>query len=324
MTRPDLSRPADPADSGPSAPPPAPGRVAWARRLRLIGLGAAAAIGFGVSFPLNHVAVEAASPLAVAFLRSLVAAPALALALAAMGVAPPRGRRQWGACLLLGSLSTALPFVLLAWGQSMIGGGLGGVVFATIPVLVVLMTPLIPPHPRIEAARLPGCVVGLAGVALATGGGGEGAALGVALTFLSAASLALGSILVQRFPDLDPRTLTLGQVTCGALILAPAVALAPGVSLWPALAPAPLAAIAANGILSTAAAMAAMYMLIREAGPASAATINFFTPLIAIAISALTLGEALSPALLVAFALVVLGAWLVARKGARGRQPAMR
>ena len=106
---------------------------------------------------------------------------------------------------------------------------------------------------------------------------------------------------------------SLGQVLCGALMLTPVALLWPGVSLAPAFQPRIFAAIAANGILSTAAAMCAMYMLIRAAGPASAATINFFTPLIAIVVSALTLGEPLSPVLLAAFALVALGAWLVAR-----------
>ncbi len=284
-----------------------------AHRLRLVALGAVAAIGFGVSFPLNHVAVEAASPVVVALLRAWIAAPALVLAFAAMGVPLPRSARAWGASLLLGAFSTAIPFILLAAGQALIGGGLGGVVFATIPLIVVLAAPLLPPFPRLEARRLPGCAVGLAGVTLATGGGGEGAVLGVAMTFAAAASLAVGSILLQRFPDLDPRTLTLGQVLCGAAMLTPVTLLWPGVSLAEAFAPVPLAAIAANGILSTAAAMCAMYMLIRAAGPASAATINFFTPLIAIVVSALTLGEPLSPVLLAAFALVALGAWLVAR-----------
>ncbi|MDF2234450.1 DMT family transporter [Albimonas sp. CAU 1670] len=298
-------------------PPPPPATTAEggaAHRLRLVALGAVAALGFGVSFPLNHVAVEAASPIAVAMLRALVAAPALALGLRLMGVPAPRGARAWRASLLLGALSTAIPFILLAAGQALIGGGLGGVVFATIPMIVVLAAPLLPPFPRIEARRLPGCAVGLAGVTLATGGGGEGAALGVAMTFAAAACLAVGSILLQRFPDLDPRSLTLGQVTCGAAMLVPTALLWPGVQIGPALAPVPFAAIAANGILSTAAAMCAMYMLIRAAGPASAATINFYTPLIAIVVSAATLGEPLSPILLAAFGLVTLGAWLVARR----------
>ena len=292
---------------------PADAPAGLARRLRLLALGAVAAVGFGVSFTLNHVAVEAASPLAVALLRAWVAAPALALGFLAMGVPAPRGARAWGASLLLGAFSTAIPFFLLAAGQALIGGGLGGVVFATIPLIVVLAAPLLPPFPGLEARRLPGCAVGLAGVMLATGGGGEGAVAGVAMTFAAAACLAVGSILLQRFPDLDPRTLTLGQVLCGALMLTPVALLWPGVSLAPAFQPRVFAAIAANGILSTAAAMCAMYMLIRAAGPASAATINFFTPLIAIVVSALTLGEPLSPVLLAAFALVALGAWLVAR-----------
>lgn len=298
----------------PSAPSPPPAAGSLVERLRLLGLGAIAAIGFGVSFPLNHVAVESASPIAVAMLRAWVAAPALALGFWAMGVPAPRGARAWGASAMLGALSTALPFFLLAAGQSRIGGGLGGVVFATIPLIVVLAAPLLPPFPRIEARRLPGCAVGLAGVTLATGGGGEGALLGVAMTFAAAACLAVGSILLQRYPDLDPRSLTLGQVLCGAAMLTPVTLLWPGVEIGPALAPGPFAAIAANGVLSTAAAMCAMYMLIRAAGPASAATINFFTPLIAIAVSALTLGEPLSPVLLAAFAAVVLGAWLVTRR----------
>ncbi|WP_339947716.1 DMT family transporter [uncultured Albimonas sp.] len=298
----------------PSAPSPPPAAGSLVERLRLLGLGAIAAIGFGVSFPLNHVAVESASPIAVAMLRAWVAALALALGFWAMGVPAPRGARAWGASAMLGALSTALPFFLLAAGQSRIGGGLGGVVFATIPLIVVLAAPLLPPFPRIEARRLPGCAVGLAGVTLATGGGGEGALLGVAMTFAAAACLAVGSILLQRYPDLDPRSLTLGQVLCGAAMLTPVTLLWPGVEIGPALAPVPFAAIAANGVLSTAAAMCAMYMLIRAAGPASAATINFFTPLIAIAVSALTLGEPLSPVLLAAFAAVVLGAWLVTRR----------
>jgi drug/metabolite transporter (DMT)-like permease len=115
----------------------------------------------------------------------------------------------------------------------------------------------------------------------------------------------------------------LGVVTVAtaisSLLLAPfAVALTPArlPSLQAAL------ALAALGVLCTAAGLLLFFALIVEAGPSRAAVITYLNPAVAVALGVVVLGEPLTGAIVGGFLLIILGSWLSTRRPAPRSEPA--
>lgn len=84
-----------------------------------------------------------------------------------------------------------------------------------------------------------------------------------------------------------------------------------------------LAALAALGVICTAAAFLIFFRLIAEVGPARATVITYVNPAVAVALGVVVLGEHLTPAMGAAFVLILGGSVLATRAGsARGAPPA--
>ena len=80
-----------------------------------------------------------------------------------------------------------------------------------------------------------------------------------------------------------------------------------------------LAALAALGVICTAAAFLIFFRLIAEVGPARATVITYVNPAVAVALGVTVLGEQLTPAMGVAFILILGGSVLATRPGAANR-----
>jgi drug/metabolite transporter (DMT)-like permease len=112
------------------------------------------------------------------------------------------------------------------------------------------------------------------------------------------------------------------NATC--LVIA-AVAYTPAAVLtWPHTVPSArvLASLAALGAVCTAAGLVGYFMLIAEVGAARATVVTYLNPAVAVALGAGVLGEQLTPAIGVAFALILAGSVLATRGPARIGAPA--
>ncbi|WP_143026830.1 EamA family transporter [Celeribacter baekdonensis] len=71
--------------------------------------------------------------------------------------------------MLVGILTTAVPFAAIAWGETRIPSSLGGVLFASIPLFTLLLRLALATRPRHrpDRTRLRGAVIGLLGVSIA-------------------------------------------------------------------------------------------------------------------------------------------------------------
>ena len=76
-----------------------------------------------------------------------------------------------------------------------------------------------------------------------------------------------------------------------------------------------LAALAALGVICTAAAFLVFFQLIAEVGPARATVITYVNPAVAVALGVLILGEPLTAAVGISFALILGGSVLATRPG---------
>ena len=83
--------------------------------------------------------------------------------------------------------------------------------------------------------------------------------------------------------------------------------------------PASLLALVALGTINTGLAYWLFYLLIDEAGAATAAVITYVMPVVALVLGIVVLGEALTAAAVVGLALIAAGAWLATNGPAGGR-----
>ena len=128
------------------------------------------ALVWGGSFTLIKVAIDTIPPATIVAARVTVAALLLVLLARMPGHALPHDRATWAAFFVQGLLQSALPFTLISWGEEHIASGLAGVLNATPPMFVLLIT-LATHHEgeRVGSRKLLGIGLGSAGVLVIIG-----------------------------------------------------------------------------------------------------------------------------------------------------------
>src|SRR5208283_3858653 len=84
-----------------------------------------------------------------------------------IGVSAPKSGKAVGALLGLGN--NALPFALIAWGQTHLPSGLASILNAAPPPFTVLAAHVLTTEEKINRIKLVGTAAGMAGVAWLTG-----------------------------------------------------------------------------------------------------------------------------------------------------------
>lgn len=273
-------------------------------------LTALAAI-WGSSFLFMRITAPALGVVLTAELRTLIAGLGLAAYLRFVRF-DPQWRRWWPQYLVVGALTSAIPFALYAYAALHISAGLLAVLNATAPMFGALLGVALL-RDRLTARRAAGLVLGIAGVVLlsrAEAGGGI-PLLGIAAALGATFFYGLAGVYMKRFTsDVPARGMALGTQLAAALLLAPFIAIAPLEAI-----PAPLVigSILALGLLCGAVAYVLYFRLIADLGPAGALTVTYLIPLFGVLWGVLFLGESVSPPMLAGGALVILGTVLVLR-----------
>ena len=214
----------------------------------------------------------------------------------------------WRSGLVLGLLSAALPFTLIAFGEKHIDSGVAGVVQASVPVFTALLALRFVPSERSSGARLVGIVLGLVGVGVLAGvdpGHGWWAVGGTLLVVLSSISYAAGGLFGQSRTRTVPGPVLAAATTFyGALLVLPW-----GLVDFPAHAPSwkPLASLLALALAGTALAQLLLFHVLRLHGAAKLSLVTYLMPLFAVFYGATVLGEPLRWSALAALALILLG-----------------
>ncbi|MEU4742776.1 DMT family transporter [Actinosynnema sp. NPDC023658] len=280
---------------------------------------------WGSSFALIKVAVDAGvPPVWVATARCLFGALALWATCLAQGVAVPRDRRTWGHAAVVAALLNAVPFTLLAHGETLIGSVPAGIFNAATPLATLVFVLLVVPDERVTRAQVGGLVVGFAGVLVVLGAwqGMAGDVVGGGLACLAAITCyGAGFAYTRRFfsgGDHSASALSAVQITCATLQLAVVAPVAGGLPSWPGTSAA--VALVVLGVAGTGLAYVLNLDVIRAAGPAVASTVTFVTPLWSTAIGVVLLGEPIGWNTLVGGAIVIGGVLLArSRPGVRIR-----
>ncbi len=177
--------------------PPAGGRGPW---LAFAGCGAI----WGSTFLFIAIGNDSLPPLWAAGMRLGLAGAILALLTRLVGHPFPRGAALRAAALY-GAFQFGINFPLLYWGEQYISSGLTAVLFATIPLSTALITRAFGME-RLNALKITGALVALAGVALIGGGsaGDLSHRAGAIAVIVAATFGGLGTTFLKRGPRQSP------------------------------------------------------------------------------------------------------------------------
>lgn len=272
---------------------------------------------WGASFFFVEILVRHLPPLTIVTVRVSLAAIALWTIILIRGLPIPKTRQHWTALCVIGFLNSALPFSLIAWGQTQISSGLASIFNATTPFFTVLIAGIFLMDERITKLKLLGVTIGLLGTIIIIGpdalsqglSGASGTVLGQIAVVGAAISYAITAVYSRRFKKwgLSPLIVAAGQVTMAALILCPFMLIIdkPWINLavpfevvW---------AMIGLAFFSTVIAYTLYFRLIASAGATNAALVAFLVPISAIILGVIILGETFTGLQAVGIALIGIG-----------------
>ncbi|MBI5333138.1 MAG: DMT family transporter [Burkholderiales bacterium] len=263
---------------------------------------------WGASFLFMRLAVPAFGPIALADVR-VTGAALLLLPLALAGGHARAMRGHAGPLLVAGVFSSALPFIAFSQAALHLGAGLMSVLNATTPLFAALIAWRFLGE-RLDGWRIAGLLIGLAGVALLVADrlrlDGSAPALAACLG-ATACYAGVSAYAQQRLADVPP----LG-IAAGTQLGAAAALLAPAAVAWPAQLPGALPWAAALGLAALCSALAYVlyFRLLQRVGSSRATAVTFLIPAFGILWGAVFLGERLTPTMLAAGAVIVVGTML--------------
>lgn len=272
-----------------------------------------ATLGFvwGGTFLLIKLALAGTTPFWLAAGRTGFAALLLGAIWGWRGFKLFHDTANWPSLSLIGIISTALPFMLISWGQQHVSSGFTGVSMAAIPLMVLPLAHVFVAGEQMTLRRLIGFSIGFAGVAVLIGGRAfesSGTALeplGRAACLAAAACYAVSSILTRRLPAVDSLGLATVLLLIGFAIICPVAWALEGPPVIPD--NRTLAIAAVLGLIPTAAANLLRVIVVREAGPTFMTLTNYQVPVWAVVLGSVFLGEDLPPSMLLAMALILGG-----------------
>ncbi len=266
---------------------------------------------WGASFMFMRLAVPSFGAVPVAGLR-MFGAVLLLLPIVVMRGEWPVLRRHVGTIAVVGIVGSALPFVFYAVASTTLSTGTLSILNATTPMWGALVVWAWMGE-RSTGLRALGLLVGFAGVAglawdqAATKAGAQ--ALHPALAVIASLCAALCYAFVAAFTKkklqgVAPMAVAAGSQLIGSMVLALPVAWT-----WPSTTPGAQAwgSAVALALLCTGVAYLLYFRLIAHIGASNATSVTFLIPLFAVMWGTLLLSEPITPAMVVACVLVLLG-----------------
>ncbi|MFM1954845.1 MAG: hypothetical protein RL118_1036 [Actinomycetota bacterium] len=255
----------------------------------------AAGLIWGSSFLFIAVGVKALPPVGVAFWRLAIGAITMYAIVRLSGQRLPREPRVWGIMAIGGLFMSAIPFVLFSYAEQHVSSGLAGIINAATPVMTVLMILLFFRDERPNRQTLIGLAIGLIGVAVVLGawnGFGTSDPTAVLALIGAIACYGFGTPFMRRFIGplgLPASVSTFGQISTATLILTPFYLTGPltigEVRIETIL------AMLALGALGSGIAYWLYYGVITAVGSTIASSVTLITPLVAVSLGMLLLGE---------------------------------
>lgn len=230
---------------------------------------------------------------------------------------------DWRRYLILAAINNYIPFVLIIYGQSQVTGGIAAVFNATTPLFAIVLAHLVTHDEKLRANRLAGIVIGIAGVAVLSGGivaGASAASLLAPLALLGAAfCYAAAGVFSRGFAGTHPYVVATGQMAYSLMIAVPIMLILDRTWEKPMPSATALAAMGGMGLFGSALASLCYFTVLRRAGATNALLVTLLLPVTPMALGALFLGQSLSlreaaGAALIGLALVIIDGRILNRR----------
>jgi drug/metabolite transporter (DMT)-like permease len=270
----------------------------------LLGLSAI----WGSSFMFIKVAVGELEPASLVAGRLVLAALTLLVIVStrtSLRSARTQIRAHIGAFLFVALFNSAVPFWLLAWGETRIDSGTAALLQACAPLFTALLALFFVRSERVSGDRLLGVLVGFGGVALLVGAVPSGSVLGALAVVLTGFCYAASSLAGGRYlRDVPAATIAFGTASLAALVSMPF-----GLAQVPSSVPGwkVIGSVVFLGVVGLGFAYVLYFALITGAGASRAILVTYLVPPVALFYGATILDESFSLTDLAGLALILAG-----------------
>jgi drug/metabolite transporter (DMT)-like permease len=268
-------------------------------------------LAWGSSFLWIKIAVQEIGPFTLVGLRLLFGIIGLIAVAAYNRPRWPGTRRLWWVLVVLGLTNTAVPFVLISWGELFIDSAVAAVLNSTVPLFTMLIAHVFLSDDRITLPRIVGLLVGFSGVIVLLSrdldfqSGLSGGVLGQGAVLLAALFYAGSGVFARRNTQgLSPVVQALVPLVVADSAIWLAVPLTENPLTLPQL-PLTWIAILWLGLVGSCFAYLLYYYLLHSIGPTRTTLVTYVFPLVGVALGVIFLNELLDWHLFVGGSMVV-------------------
>lgn len=267
---------------------------------------------WGSSFFFISIANQSLPPIGVAFWRCLFGSLTLLSIVLFKKIDMRREGKLFLLSFIVGAFNTALPFALFAFGEHHVSTAFAGMANAITPVATVIALLTVFRSEKVTRNQIIGLLVGVVGV-LTLIGAWQGIAtdswLAVAAVVIAATCYGFGGPFIRKFiqPLGHPyEVAAFGQIAGATILLAPLYFTQPLTTATLSLNS--VGAVLVLGIFGTGIAYTLYYPLLKQVGSAISSSVTLITPLVAVTLGVVVLGEQLKWYEPVGGLIIVLGA----------------
>lgn len=279
---------------------------------------------WGSTWLAIKIGLEFLPPFLFAGIRFATATASLLLLTKMLHARLPTKRSSWSVMLFLGIFQISLPYGLVFWAEQYVSSGLSAVLFATMPFFVVIFAHVMVDE-KLTRLKVVGVIASFIGLILIfwknltvpQGLSGNLPFYGSLAVVGSAVSGALANVVGKQHADeIDPATNVLVQALTGAVALA-ALGLVTESHATLNFTPTSVLAILYLGIVGSALAFVGMYWLLKKTTATNVSLITFITPILALVLGWIVLGEVLDPDVGLGAMLILAGIYLTIKPANR-------
>lgn len=267
---------------------------------------------WGCSFIFIKLGLEFLTPVGVAFGRCALGAMALLLIAKVRGISLPTERRTWFILWIVSLLLNVFPGILFAFAEERVTTVLAGIINACTPLSTLIFILFVFRSEKISKHQIFGLIIGGIGVLTVLGiwnGIGANSAVGAIALLVAITCYGLSFPIIKKYLtplNLKAEALAASQVTAAAVTLLPFY-LIDGIAkdeyrIGPVL------AMIALGVLGSGVAYIWTFQIVERAGSSIASSVTYLTPVVAVIVGWIFLGEHISWHEPVGGAIVLLGA----------------
>ena len=267
---------------------------------------------WGCSFIFIKLGLEFLTPFGVAFGRCSLGALALLVIARFRKISLPRDKNTWLKLWIVSLLLNVFPGILFAFAEVRVTSVLAGIMNATTPLATLIVILVAFRDERPKNFQIIGLLIGASGVMTVLGvwrGIGDNSIVGVLALLLAVSCYGFSFPIIRKYVlplGLKPEEMAVTQLVAASITLLP-LFIFNGVSRYE-FRLGPILAMLALGIFGSGVAYIWNFQVIAAAGSSIASSVTYITPVVAVIVGLIFLGETISWNEPIGALLVILGA----------------